>query len=351
MDRLGARTRRLGRCNGFDMLRLLLAVAIVAFHSYSLTHNAISGMAWQAQVAARLILPAFFVISGYLVCASLARCDGPAHFLTLRALRIMPALILVVLATALVAGPLLSVLPIRRYFADPAVAAYLQNIVALPHFALPGVFAENLRAGVVNGALWTIPLEIQCYLVLAGLAMAMRGHGLTLVFAAALVLLLSPLRSVVPAADFLACFAAGALAQRVARYLPLHAVAGVGALIAAFWLVTDPARLPLAVLPLAYGIVWLGTRRLPAALTRADYSYGLYLCAFPLQQMMLQWGPAPWWLVLIVSLPLGLGLAALLWHGIERPILERKHRIVSRTRLWRRLAEPALAPGVVAGER
>jgi len=347
MESLAARNARLGRCNGFDALRLFLAIAIVAFHSYTLTHAAIAGMVWQAQVAARLILPAFFVISGYLVATSVARCDGALHFLTLRALRILPALTLVVLATALVVGPLLTALPLQRYFADPSVVAYLQNIAALPHFTLPGLFDGNPRAGVVNGALWTIPLEVQCYLALAAMMLLVRGGALTVLIAMALLLLLLPLHASVPAADFLSCFAAGALAQRLGPYLPMHRALGFAALAAAFWLVTDPARLTLAVLPLAYGILWLGTRRLPAALTRADYSYGLYLCAFPLQQTILHLTPAPWWLVLALSLPLGLGLAALLWHGVERPILSRKHQLAA----WGRVTEPALVPGVVAGER
>jgi peptidoglycan/LPS O-acetylase OafA/YrhL len=61
------------RSNGFDGLRLLLALGIVAFHSYTLSHGSIAGMAWQAQVGARLILPAFFALSGYLVSDSLGR--------------------------------------------------------------------------------------------------------------------------------------------------------------------------------------------------------------------------------------------------------------------------------------
>lgn len=326
-ESLAVRAARHRRCNGFDALRLMLAAGIVAFHSYSLGHDVISGMAWQAQVAARLILPAFFIISGFLVAGSLERCAGLGEFLFLRALRILPALTVVVGATALVAGPLLSGLPARRYFADPAVAAYLQNILALPHFALPGVFEGNIRAGVVNGALWTIQLEFLCYLLLAGLALLARGRALTLLLAASALLLLSPLHLPLPARDLLACFAAGALLHRLARHVILHPLMALAALAAAFWLVTDPAHLSWAVLPLAYGTLWLGTRRLPEVLTRHDYSYGLYLTAYPLQQMLLSLHPWPWWQLLALSLPAAGALSALLWHGLERPLLARKHSL------------------------
>ena len=352
-ESLAARAARPGRCNGFGVLRLVLAVAIVAFHSYTLTHAAISGMVWQAQVAARLILPAFFAVSGYLVAGSLARCRGVGHFLVLRALRILPALAVVVAATALLLGPLLTSLPLAAYFADPAVAVYFQNIVALPRFDLPGLFQANLRSGVVNGALWTIQLEVMCYVLLAALAVVARGRMLTPACAVLLLLLLFPLHAAVPAADFLACFAAGVLLQRTARRVPMHPLAGVLALVSAFWLVTDPARLTWAVLPLAYGAVWLGTRQVPAALTHADYSYGLYLSAYPLQQTVLHWLPAAWWLLLLIALPVGLAAAALLWHAVERPILARKRAIAERR--WSlgmacMAAEPALAGGVVPGD-
>lgn len=333
-ESLAARGARLGRCNGFDLLRLALAVAIVAFHSYTLTHAAISGMAWQAQVAGRLVLPAFFVISGYLVAGSLDRCRGAGHFLALRALRILPALAIVVAATALVLGPLLTSLPVRGYFASPAVLAYFQNILAVPQFGLPGLFESNLRAGVVNGALWTIQLEALCYLLLAALAVVAR-RALTPACALLLLLLLLPLHRAVPAADFIACFAAGALLRRAARHVPLHPLGGIAALAVAFGLVADPARLAWAVLPLAYGVLWLGTRKLPEAWTRADYSYGLYLCAYPLQQTLLHWRPLAWWQVLAIALPLALAAAALLWHGVERPLLARKRTLTAWCRAVR----------------
>jgi peptidoglycan/LPS O-acetylase OafA/YrhL len=77
VESAAARMRRQGLCNGFGAVRLGLACAIVAFHSVTLTHGSGNAMPPMVQAAARLILPAFFALSGFLVAAAspvLPRC-------------------------------------------------------------------------------------------------------------------------------------------------------------------------------------------------------------------------------------------------------------------------------------
>lgn len=332
MESIAVRAARLGRANGFDLLRLALALAVFAFHSFTLSHGEVHGMIWQGEVAARLILPGFFAVSGYLVAGSLARCTSLWLFLGLRVLRIVPALAVVTMATALVLGPLFSDRGAGAYFADPAVPRYLRNILLDPQYVLPGLFESNVRSGIVNGALWTIPLEMACYGALALLAAVTRGRALTpaLLTAVLAILLLGAPDGMPP--EFALSFLGGVLLFRLGHLVPMHGVLGAVALLAAFWLITDPARGSLAVLPMAYGAVWLGLHRLPAWMTRADYSYGLYLAGFPLQQSFIHLFPhcPQWWMLLAAVLPLALGAAALLWHGVENPLLSRKHEILAR---------------------
>jgi peptidoglycan/LPS O-acetylase OafA/YrhL len=337
-ESIACRSRRLGRANGFDGLRLMLALAIVAVHGVTLTAGDASGMAWPFRSAAGLVLPAFFALSGYLVTASLMRCADTRAFLLLRLLRIVPALAATVAATALLLGPLMTALPLTDYFASPVTAAYLQNIIGLPHFLLPGLFEANPRAGIVNGSLWTIQMEMGCYLALALLALLARGRlfGLALL-GLALMLLFPHLPFIglalawLPAKPLVLAFVCGALLQRCAARVPLHPVLGVAALAGAFWIMRDPADAGLAVPILAYGVIWLGLRRIPAALTRADYSYGLYLTAYPLQQAAIQFVPGQSWGVnMALALPVAFLAAAALWHGVERPLMARKHEIVAR---------------------
>jgi peptidoglycan/LPS O-acetylase OafA/YrhL len=319
------------RPRGFDALRLFLAAAIVAFHSITITHGDAETVPSWLMAGFRLVLPAFFATSGFLVAASLARARNSLEFLGLRLIRLGPALIIVVIATMVVVGPLMTPLETRAYFASASTYAYLSNLWGVPAFGLPGLFEANPRPGIVNGSLWTIPLETKFYLLLAAAGTA----GL--------------LRSALPAALLLACgialalcggasntiglalaFLSGVLLFLLAPRLPLQEGTGLCALLLA-WLLAAQAE-ALAGIPLAYACVWLGCRKPPRL--PGDYSYGLYLTAYPLQQSVLALFPgAAWWQTFAAALIAGLMLAALLWHLVEEPVLARKHRLLAAWRI------------------
>ena len=67
-------------------------------------------------------------------------------------------------------------------------------------------------------------------------------------------------------------------------------------------------------------------------LHRNDYSYGLYLYGFPVQQTLIAMGIAAPLPVLGWALPITLSCAALSWHLVEHPLLARKDRIIERVR-------------------
>jgi peptidoglycan/LPS O-acetylase OafA/YrhL len=319
-------TRAASRCNGFDAFRLILAAGITAFHSFTITHGSVAGMPEAVQALARLILPAFFTLSGYLVAGSLSRCASLQEFLLLRLLRLLPALSVVVAATALILGPLLTNLEWQDYFGDPLLPAYFRNIWAEPRFDLPGLFSGNPRPGVANGSLWTIQLEAACYAMLAGIAL-LRSWTTELLVAGIAVFLLNPWGLSCP--ELFVSFALGALLFRGARYVPHHSLPAVISLAAAFWLALDVTRMSLVPLPLSYGVLWLALRRIP--FIRADYSYGVYLTAYPLEQSVVAMLPGiAWWMELALAFPLALAGAALLWHGVEKPLLSRKHEFIAR---------------------
>jgi len=103
---------------------------------------------WRPFIAA--ILLAFFAPSGLLVSASLLRSRTIQGFLTLRAVRLVPALFFEVTISALILGPLLTVFTLRDYFTSPLFRAYWLNIVGYIHFQLPGLFLDNPDPNMVN---------------------------------------------------------------------------------------------------------------------------------------------------------------------------------------------------------
>jgi peptidoglycan/LPS O-acetylase OafA/YrhL len=172
------------RPSGFDYIRLILALGVIFSHSMLLTNDndAMMGIRPVLAMFFALILPMFFALSGFLVAGSLERSNTLITFLGLRVFRIMPALTVEVLLSALVLGPLLTTVSLAYYFSSGEFFSYFLNIFGEIHYYLPGVFLSN-PVTVVNGQLWTVPWELACYIALAALAVTgifRRRHWLVL---------------------------------------------------------------------------------------------------------------------------------------------------------------------------
>lgn len=342
---------------GFDLLRLIAAVLVLVQHSYALTG------AWEGEWMVRLSgqqlscgmvgVGLFFVISGYLVEQSRERQPDLLNFLRARALRIFPALMLVVLVAALIFGPLWTTLSLRDYFSDSQTWWYLLNVKLFPmQDSLPGVFKENFIRNAVNGSLWTLPYEVMCYVALfvtATLLGRYRAEAFLISAAACYLLwLMLDAATAVPGQrhplllgvwgvntkDFAAFgsmfFAGSALAAgRHTLAHPAWACTAAAALVAAIALGVARQAMPILLPILGISIAHLAGSAFRLRERIGDLSYGVYLWAFPLQQwLVMPNGPQvrqPEW-HLLVSLLLVLPLAWLSWHRIERPILKLKRR-------------------------
>jgi peptidoglycan/LPS O-acetylase OafA/YrhL len=95
-------------------------------------------------------------------------------------------------------------------------------------------------------------------------------------------------------------------------------------------LVSPRAFEPVYRLAMPYVVFWLAYR--PGGLLRAynrvgDYSYGVYIYAFPVQQMLVAWFPGLGiWPLTAAAGAITLLLAVLSWHGVESPALRWRHR-------------------------
>src|SRR5262249_9700762 len=161
-----------------------------------------------------------------------------------------------------------------------------QNIVLRPQFVLPGVFDDHPRAGIVNGSLWTISLEMTCYALIAAISLAFKGRALTIALCVLAVCLLFPrlpflglVLAWFAAKPLPLAFCLGALFYRFAGRVPLNgyvSLAGIGFAVLLAW-----AGSTWAIFPLTYAVVWFGSRVLPCVQLPGDYSYGTYLTAYP----------------------------------------------------------------------
>lgn len=118
---------------------------------------------------ALMLVPMFFALSGFLVTGSAYRTITVTRFLAFRAIRIVPALFVEVSLSALLLGPILTIVPLSKYFSDPQFYEYFGNIIGRVRYSLPGLFLSNPYGGIVNGNLWTLPAEFYCYLTIGTL--------------------------------------------------------------------------------------------------------------------------------------------------------------------------------------
>ena len=216
-------------------------------------------------------------------------------------LRLFPELLFVMILTAFVLGPMLSTLSPAEYFTNPQTYKYLLNGALIMVHQLPGVFTNNPSGDVVNAALWTLPVEFICY------ALCFISYKLTKfdkkkflllsvpVFALAVVdyvkfsqLQLSVVRAVL-------IFYLGVLIWVLRDHITISPVLGLATIVLWFVMVfrgiDNLAMLtvfPIACFCLAYGM----GNHFSKFGTKFELSYGIYLWAFPIQQVLVQFFPA-----------------------------------------------------------
>ncbi len=343
-----------GRENNFDFIRLALAVLVVYSHSYALglgseqdepfarlTHCQVTGGA----IAVNL----FFIMSGFMITASAERSTSILGYLKKRVLRIYPAFVVAMLLGAFVVLPLAG-----GHLTDTGLGAKVFSFIAqtarLLQFNYTGAFAGNPLAGDINGSVWSIPFEFWCYIGVAALSVCgmlrRRGTLLALFVAAVVVSILFKVEGWNLGGKLLGAIVGYPVMW--ARLLPLY-LAGV-----VFYLYRDriPKRgwmaatsalllavaclIPFgwtALFPIAgtYLVFWLAYT--PAGHLKhfgrfGDFSYGAYLYAFPIQQLVMKaigHTVAPH-VLFFYATPFTLLAAACSWYGVERWFLPRARK-------------------------
>jgi peptidoglycan/LPS O-acetylase OafA/YrhL len=374
--------RNRGEGPGFGVLRLGLAVSILLFHARYLSRT--GDLAAPASAASQAIpqwfspshvvfvfmLPAFFCLSGFLVTGSALRLRSVVPFLTFRVLRLLPALLVEVTLSALILGPLFTNLSLRDYFNDPQFFRYFGNIVGWITFRLPGVFEANYSP-VVNGNLWTLPSELDCYLITAALMLTGLAYRravitiiMTLVTVALIVLnTLYGFGALLDASNSTTTYLSphvltyyffiGMMFYHWREYILSRWTAFGVATVASYALLSFPHAVYLAPIFVTYVTVFLGVRALPEFkwLRTRDYSYGIYLYGFPITQALLAMSPAlrgHGYLLFVRGVTGAMIFAAMSWHMIERRALALKRRLPQR--MTARRAMETTRPAAVAAE-
>jgi peptidoglycan/LPS O-acetylase OafA/YrhL len=344
-DRLVAPEQPSETHNNFHLVRLLLALMVVAYHGVAL--SGLSGLSGWSDVEARLSLAAelgvqgFFVVSGYLVWISLERSSSLGRYAEKRVRRLLPAYVVIVLACALTA---LILSPASREDL-PGVLRYVGWNLGFLNFMepnLPGVFVDN-RFTEVNGALWTLKIEVMFYLVLPVLAWLLRAAGRHRWMLFVVVYVASEAWRV--ALEQTGSAQNNGLLIELSRQLPGQMSFFIVGIALAAWrndLNWRSALAPVALIVLAASIlvpaldvvralgigvvvIWIATGlpRIFDAARFGDLSYGLYIVHFPIIQTVVALGLflATPWVGVATAATASVFAAFLVWHLVEKPSL------------------------------
>lgn len=346
------------RRDNFLLLRIIAALMVIYGHSFVLardvgTTDVFLGNGWpfySGDVAVMM----FFVISGFMVSGSYLARANLTDFMTARLLRIVPAFLFVLVACALVLGPIFSSLDTADYFSSADVRRYVTRNLAFSSemaWTLPGVFADH-RMVSVNGSLWTLPAEMRMYLLVAALGvfglLRNRRFGSIVLVALVVAGVMNP-RLLPVHADWLrlgAFFCAGILAQLHKDRLEIRHDIMLALGVLTYISYNTQSFVWLLGLSISYFCFWFAYRTPQLELGKlGDPSYGIYLWGWPMQQVTVaafpDITPMPNFLVSALA---AIVLGTLSWRFIERPALSLKGR-VGRMIEYARARRAAFAKG------
>jgi peptidoglycan/LPS O-acetylase OafA/YrhL len=343
-----------GRDNNFNLIRFIAASLVLFTHSFILSQ----GTEANDPLTRTIGLPCswigvdiFFIISGFLVTSSYFTRKNLFAYLWARVLRIYPALMINAVFCVFVIGAYFTTFNIQEYLLNDQTHKYfIRNSILFwdVEFNLPGVFTNNPYKDAVNGSLWTLPSEVKLYAILAGVLFLFTSLGRRFK--------LISIRNIV---SFLCVFSVGLnlfyiFYNNESRYfvrffslffsgaalfiwrdkiylyskwvLLVLIILIASAIDKHFFYVLYSLLLPYLVLCAAY----LPSGKIRKFKQIGDYSYGMYIYTFPVQQSIATIVPhisvAE---MLVSSFSVTLFFAALSWHLIEKRALQMKGHIFS----------------------
>ncbi len=353
--------------NSLDFVRFAAAIAVIFSHSYIFSLGAaaqgsdpVYTLTAGNFTAGQLAVAAFFAISGFLVTASLERSRSAIIYLKARFLRIYPALIILVLFTIFVLGPLVTTLSLADYLRSAQTYAYFQVLLLadVVSRALPGVFTHNAYPSLLNASLWTLFWEVLYYVIILilWLARSLRRSVVVVLWVVTLAVsfLLGrvDLSRYVVSGPLLHPLWAIFTAYNTYNFFTLGSYFFSGTVFYLFrdkmvmkpWLLLVATGTLIVSLITQQGItLWVPTFGMYALFYAAssqssplngfgrygDYSYGLYIYAPLVQQAVvyLFGGTMQPMVNFVLSAPITFVFAAVSWHLVEKPALKLKDRV------------------------
>lgn len=351
--------------NSFDLMRFIFASLVIYSHAYPLLFGAggsagdilVRFSSGQADFGA-FAVDCFFIISGFLVLQSLLQSKSIPNYLAKRLLRIIPALLVCLILSGFVLGPLISSLSPNDYFWGQAGISpftyFFDNITFFAFsstFSIRDVFSQNPYPAAVNGSLWTLEFEFGFYLLLIVLSLFgffknKKLTGSLTIFVGIMFVLfnnlgfklfsLPPRWWIFGSGLYDSClrllfyFLAGStiyLFLDKIKFSYRNILLAIGFL---FFTLKFGHFNDFAMILLPYIVIGLSIKSHLKLFTKyGDFSYGIYIYAFPIEQTLVKFFRADLnaKTLTLYTFLLTLFVSVLSWKLIEKPALDLKKKL------------------------
>lgn len=335
--------------NNFDLLRFAFALTVFCVHSAVLSANdyllSLTGI-----LSSEVSVKSFFVVSGFLIFMSYQNSQNTSSYFSKRIRRIYPAYLFVILASVLL-GVFFTTLSVNEYWSFITLKYFLANFTFLNFLQpeLPGLFSNNLNHAV-NGALWTLKIEVMFYILVPLMVVCFNRFGrlsvMALLFISSIIYsyILSALAQSNGGGTFtelqrqlpgqLTFFIVGAAGYYYFEAFKKYALYLVPISVLAFllkahlpWTILEPLALGILVIYFATIFPYLGNFG-----KHGDFSYGIYILHFPILQLLIAhhlFVDSPV-LFITVAAFLVIICSILLWHFVEKPFLRKSFHYVAK---------------------
>ena len=337
--------------NSLNIIRLFLAILVVYEHTAPLGGYKVNLDLFGKSVGAWAVY-IFFGISGYLITAS-AFSNNVPQYLIKRIARIFPAYLAIQFVTAFIFAPLVTLLngdSIAKLWETPVtpIGYFLGNsLLAIKSWSIGITLSTNPYPKAWNGSTWTIWNEFLCYIIIVIIvSLVIKYKKIYIPLMAFLWLGLSFLSSHLPGVikasgnslidvklfvPLFAVFMAGSLLYTLRNYLRFNLFGGIVSLILAYLIITSFPNFGYQyAAPFILFVVFVIANKIPSPkwIKTNDLSYGVYLVAFPIQQLMaftlLKMGISiPFIVFAVLASILSILVASLSWKYIELPSLNK----------------------------
>ncbi|QKJ30984.1 acyltransferase [Mucilaginibacter mali] len=355
------------RNNNFDLLRFLLATLVIFSHCYVIYYGKLFDIE-PGMILTRnqtdlggIAVDFFFIISGFLILQSYLYSGGIFKYLKKRFLRIYPGYFVAFVLSILLFGPLgtlpdHSMASLKHYFVTIDKKLLLLNIFTLQKPVGGQCFTWLPLKAQLNESLWTIEYEFICYLLLPLLLFRwLIGKKWPIVASFIVIYVAVILQHFFPSAvtekhfpvallyvvdpvlipRLMVYFLAGACfylyKEKIRRVDSIALIAFVITVISCVWIKAIDLVLPFTGTYLVFYLAFHPRIKFHSFAKKGDLSYGMYLYAWPVQQLLTYFlykhlSPVR---LFVLAVPLTYLLAWLSWHCVEKVFLQFKNRRVA----------------------